>query len=261
MRQRSIGLAHDEYLQVAKSLATHNLHALTATRGQYATGPNGAGKTALLRAMTATVDFVVHSIGLDSSDPIPNFLPFLSPSARTGPTRIEADFDTGWFSSEPGQPDLRCRYTLELRREDSDLHPLRVSYEALHAFPRNRPRRILERREHGPVYVARELKIRRSDSRLVSVPANASVISTFAKFDMEPFSSMAADFMAVQRNIAGPDSLRPSTDVVTRFYRDNPELLDSLSESIATFRSRNRTREVGASAGWPMDSGLRSSRP
>ena len=32
MRQRSIGLAHDEYLQVAKSLATHNLHALTATR-------------------------------------------------------------------------------------------------------------------------------------------------------------------------------------------------------------------------------------
>ena len=195
-------------------------------------GPNGAGKTALLRAMTATVDFVVHSIGLDSSDHIPYFLPFLSPSARTGPTRIEVDFDTGWFTSEPDQPDLRCRYTLELRREDSDLHPLRVSYEALHAFPRNRPRRILERREHGPVYVARELKIRRSDSRLVSVPANASVISTFAKFEMEPFSSMAADFMAVQRNIAGPDSVRPSTDVVTRFYRDNPEFLDSLSDRL-----------------------------
>ena len=195
-------------------------------------GPNGAGKTALLRAMTATVDFVVHSIGLDSSDPIPYFLPFLSPSARTGPTRIEVEFDSGWLSSEPGQPDLRCRYTLELRRERSDLHPLRVSYEALHTFPRNRPRRILERREHGPVYVARELKIRRSDSRLGSVPTNASVISTFAKFEMEPFSSIAADFMSVQRNIAGPDSLRPSTDVVTRFYRDNPELVDRLSDRL-----------------------------
>ena len=75
----------------------------------------------------------------------------------------------------------------------------------------------MERREHEPVYVARELKIRRSDSRLGSVPTNASVISTFAKFEMEPFSSIASDFMSVQRNIAGPDSLRPSTDVVTRF--------------------------------------------
>ena len=195
-------------------------------------GPNGAGKTALLRAMTATVDFVVHSIGLDSSDPIPYFLPFLSPSARTGSTRIEVDFDSGWLSSVPGQPDLRCRYTLELRREQSDLHPLKVSYEAVHTFPRNRPRRILERREHGPVYVARELKIRRSDTRLGSVPTNASVISTFAKFEMEPFSSIASDFMAVQRNIAGPDSLRLSTDVVTRFYRDNPELVDRLSDRL-----------------------------
>ena len=32
MCQRSIGLAHDEYLQITKLLATYNLHALTATR-------------------------------------------------------------------------------------------------------------------------------------------------------------------------------------------------------------------------------------
>jgi len=195
-------------------------------------GPNGAGKTALLRAMTATIDFVVHSIGLDSFEPVPYFLPFLSPPARTGPTRIEVDFDSGWFSSDPEDPDLPCRYTLEFRRGASDLHPVGVSYEALHTFPRNRPRRILERRERGRVYVARELKIRPSDSRLVSVPANASVISTFAKFDVEPFPSIAADFMAVQRNIAGPEALQPSTDLVTRFYRDNPELVTRLSERL-----------------------------
>ena len=35
MRQRSIGLAHDEYLQVAKLLATHNLHA-PAAQGSFA---------------------------------------------------------------------------------------------------------------------------------------------------------------------------------------------------------------------------------
>ena len=195
-------------------------------------GPNGAGKTALLRAMTATIDFVVHSIGLDSFEPVPYFVPFLSPRARAGPTRIEVDFDTGWFSSGPGDSDLPCRYTLEFRRGASDLHPVGVSYEALHTFPRNRPRRILERRERGPVYVARELKIRPSDSRLVSVPANASVISTFAKFDVEPFPLIAADFMAVQRNIAGPEALQPSTDLVTRFYRDNPELVTRLSDRL-----------------------------
>ena len=195
-------------------------------------GPNGAGKTALLRAMTATIDFVVHSIGLDSFEPVPYFVPFLSPRARAGPTRIEVDFDTGWFSSGPDDSDLPCRYTLEFRRGASDLHPVGVSYEALHTFPRNRPRRILERRERGPVYVARELKIRPSDSRLVSVPANASVISTFAKFDVEPFPLIAADFMAVQRNIAGPEALQPSTDLVTRFYRDNPELVTRLSDRL-----------------------------
>ena len=195
-------------------------------------GPNGAGKTALLRAMTATIDFVVHSIGLDSFEPVPYFVPFLSPRTRAGPTRIEVDFDTGWFSSGPDDPNLPCRYTLEFRRGTSDLHPVGVSYEALHTFPRNRPRRILERRERGPVYVARELKIRPSDSRLVSVPANASVISTFAKLDVEPFPLIAADFMAVQRNIAGPEALQLSTDLVTRFYRDNPELVTRLSDRL-----------------------------
>ncbi len=195
-------------------------------------GPNGAGKTALLRAMTSTIDFVVHSIGLASSDSIPYFLPFLSSSGQTGSTRIEVDFDAGWFSSRPEEPDSRCRYTLELRREGSDLHPVKVVYEALHTFPRNRPRRILERREQGPVYVARELKIRRSDSRLVSVPANASVISTFAKFEVGPFPLVAADFMAVQRNIAGPETLRLDTELVTRFYRNNPELVSRLSDRL-----------------------------
>ena len=51
------------------------------------------------------------------------------------------EFDSGWFSSEPGQPDLRCRYTLELRREHSDLHPLRVSYEVTR-FYRDNPEMV-----------------------------------------------------------------------------------------------------------------------
>ena len=58
------------------------------------------------------------------------------------------------------------------------------------------------------------------------------MISTFAKFDVEPFPLIAADFMAVQRNIAGPEALQPSTDLVTRFYRDNPELVTRLSDRL-----------------------------
>ena len=49
-------------------------------------GSNGSGKTALLRAMTATIEFVVRSFELAPSAGIPYFVPFLSSPMQAEPT-------------------------------------------------------------------------------------------------------------------------------------------------------------------------------
>ena len=109
-------------------------------------GPNGSGKTALLRAIAATIRFAAYSYDHSSSGGIPTFLPFLAPETKAAPTRVEVDFDALWPSYAFGEDASLLRYTLELEREDPDnIVPTRVGYEALHYFPRGRPRRILER--------------------------------------------------------------------------------------------------------------------
>lgn len=197
-------------------------------------GPNGSGKTTLLRAITETIEFAHRSFDLGPSQDIPYFLPFLSSESQVAPTRIEVDFDVVWFSPDPGEPSL-CRYTLELQRNSSDLNPVRVYGETLHTFPNGRPRRMMERRGDGPVYVAGGLGIRRGDDRLSSVPANASVISTLARLGVSPFPLIAQDLGNVQRNLIGSLPWRPDTETVTRFYRDRPALLDKLSDRLQRF--------------------------
>ena len=197
-------------------------------------GPNGSGKTTLLRAITETVEFAHRSFDLGTSRNIPYFLPFLSSESQVAPTRIEVDFDAVWFSSDPDKPSL-CRYTLELQRNGSDLNSARVYGETVHTFPNGRPRRVMERRGDGPVYVASGLRIRRGDDRLSSVPANASVISTLARLGVGPFPSIAEDLGNVQRNLIGSSPWRPDTETVTLFYRDRPELLDKLSDRLQRF--------------------------
>ena len=197
-------------------------------------GPNGSGKTTLLRAITESIEFAHRSFDLGGSQNIPYFLPFLSSDAQAAPTRIELEFDAAWFSANTGEQSL-CRYTLELERKGSDLNPVRVFAETLHTFPNGRPRRMMERRGDGPVYVAGGLGIRRGDDRLSSVPANASVVSTLARLGLAPFPLIAQDLENVQRNLIGSSPWRPDTETVTRFYRERPALLDKLSDRLQRF--------------------------
>ena len=197
-------------------------------------GPNGAGKTAVLRAMLATINFAALSYRYHTSGSTSEFIPFLSPETRTAPTRVKVEFDAFWPDSEADASLLR--YTLVLARESKiGLVPTRVDYEALHAFPKGRPRRILERRRDKPIYVSRELGVRPGDDRLSSIPPNASVISALAEMKVASFPDLAQNIRNVQTNIVGPDPWRPDTEAVIRYYQENQAMIGEISNKLQHF--------------------------
>ena len=198
-------------------------------------GPNGSGKTTLLQAMTSTANFMARSFDYRPDGGILGFFAFQSPEGRREPTRVEVDFDAEW---PPYGSDGRSvlRYTLELLRDENGHgQASRVGYEALHAFPNGRPRRVFERRGEEPVHVAKDLGLRPGDDRLASIPPDASVIATLAKLGVAPFAALARDIEAVQSNVAGSDPWRPPDDMAVRAYQNLPELVGKVSNVLPRF--------------------------
>ena len=149
--------------------------------------------------------------------------------------RIEIDFEAGWFSPNSDRFSL-YRYTLEIRRV-KPLDPLseRVEYEAIHEFPKGRPRRVFERRDSKPVHVAKELTLRAGDDRIASIPPTASMISTLAKLNVEPFVTMAQDLRSIQSNIVGFEPWHLPDDLAIRHYQASPELIEKISDILPRF--------------------------
>ena len=195
-------------------------------------GPNGSGKTTLLRAMAATVRFMAYSFDYPKSDGIPTFVPFLAPETQAAPTRIETDFEAAWLSSSGDSPVSLFRYTLELERDEANLAATRINREALYIFPKGRPRRLIERKQGEPVYVAREMGLRPRDDRLSSIPENASVIASLARMGVDPFTDMAKSIGNMQTNIAGPDPWKPDTEVIARHYLEQQDLMNKVSDKL-----------------------------
>ena len=195
-------------------------------------GPNGSGKTALLRAMKATFRFAAISYRYHHSDSTGEFIPFLSSETITAPTRIEIEFDASWLDPGSGKANSLLRYTLVLAREgEPGLSPT-VEYEALHAFPKGRPRRVLERSRDEPIYISRELGVRPHDDRLSSIPPNASVISALAEMKVGSFPDISDDIGYVQTNLFGSDPWWADMETVTRTYQEKPDLLDKVSDQL-----------------------------
>ena len=198
-------------------------------------GPNGSGKTTVLRAMIDTMRFMARSFGYRPGEGILDFFSFESRESRRQPTRVEMEFDAEWPPFESGGGAV-FRYTLELLRDDDDeIQAARVGYEALHAFPRGRPRRVFERRGEEPVHVARGLGLRPGDDRLASVPPTASVIATLGNLGVASFAAMARDFEFVKSNVAGAERRHLSDDLAIRAYRDAPELTENVSGMLPRF--------------------------
>ena len=197
-------------------------------------GPNGSGKSGWLRALADTIRFAVHSYG-DQLGSIAGFSAFASQEAVAKPTRIEIEFDAPWVVSCPEEPNRVYRYTVEFLRGVPNFAPDAVAYEALHDFPRGRPRRLIERRSGQPVLVARDMSIRPGDDRLAAIPANASVLSTLARMGVNTFSSIIEGLVQVQMNVTAIDPIRLDDQTVIHYYRDNPWARERMSDKLGRF--------------------------
>lgn len=197
-------------------------------------GPNGSGKTAWLRAIADTIRFAAHSYG-NPPGLISLFPAFASNETLAEPTRIEVDFDAPWWNSDPDAPNRVFRYTLELVRRTQNALPDAVGYEALRDFPRGRSRRLMERRPHHPVHVAKELSIKPSDERLASIPVNASVLSTLSRMGVTKFSAIVDSLNQVQMNVSPIDPIRPDSETLARYFRDNPQVRDRIADRLGRF--------------------------
>ena len=197
-------------------------------------GPNGSGKTAWLRALADTVRFAAHSYG-NPPGSIPQFPAFASDEALSKPTRIEMEFDAPWWNAGSDERNRVFRYTLELSRDTRNVWPDVVGYEALRDFPRGRSRRLMERRPHRRVHVARDLSIKPSDDRLASVPANASVLSTLSRMGISKFSTIVDSLTQVQVNVTAIDPIRLDSETVADYFRNHPQVKDQISDRLGRF--------------------------
>ena len=184
--------------------------------------------------MADTIRFAAHSYG-NPPGLIAQFPAFASNEAIANPTRIEVEFDAPWWDSGPNEPNRVFRYTLELLRGTQNFLPDTVAYEALHDFPRGRPRRLMERRPDRPVHVAKDLLIKPSDNRLASIPANASVISTLSRMGVQKFSAVVDSLSQAQMNVSTTDPIRLDNETVVHYFRDNPQVKDRISDRLRRF--------------------------
>lgn len=162
-------------------------------------GPNGAGKTMFLRAMTATLSFIMNSFQNSPEAEIPFFKPFRHHESMALPTKISIEFDAAWTS--PDVPHL-YRYELELNgSSDRPYSRLFVAREALYHAPKNRMRRLFERVRGKPVKISGDFKLRNNDPRIENIRDNCSLISHLAQHGIPLALKIQSDVSGAKSNI------------------------------------------------------------
>ncbi len=189
-------------------------------------GPNAAGKTTVLRAVTSTIDFVIHSFNLAPDSSIPYFQPFRSAKCANYPTRIVLDFDAEWINGAGHV----YRYQLIIGNSPQRAAE-RVLTETL-LIRDGRRFRMLFRRDENAIRCSREFALSSSDSLLKAVRTNASVVATMAQLNHPLFRTIWQDISLTQRNIRGPELFRPDINSSIAFLHDNPDALKELVKQL-----------------------------
>ena len=193
-------------------------------------GPNGSGKSTILRALIATLHFLVNSSEINPGSPILSFVPFLANTDKNRSTRIEITFDARWLSETDTTSDI-FRYELELGREKSQLAPTKVAYEALFYAPRGHWRRVFEHKEGADVFLMREFGIRKAEKSIRdAISSNRSVISVLARLFQNPFATRIwKDLNSLQTNMLG---LTTNVQQLAQFLLDHPDRLEQLNRDL-----------------------------
>ena len=196
-------------------------------------GPNGSGKTTLLKALVETAEIAFSASPAKKRNPIKALLPFASTKTMGEPTRFCVETEADWLA--PGEPRQLFRYEVAVGRNSAGSKNHVFHYEALSCFPKGRPRRLFERAGPGePIYVSRETGLKPRDERLKAVRADASVVATLALLNV-PLAMRIADSMQlllISSNILDHGQWELSTQVVTRMFKDDPELGDWIEKHI-----------------------------
>jgi uncharacterized protein len=189
-------------------------------------GPNASGKSTVLRAITSTATFVQFSFSLPPNNAIPLFNPYAHNTWWNRPSKIIIECD-GLLE---GIPSI-FRYELHIGNEPNQFGS-DVSYESIFYAPKGKFRRLFERHKQEFTF-GREFGITNGDSRLKSIRANASVLSTLAQFNHKLSSDFISSLRGLQTNIMGLDKANGGLNNALSYYAQRPDYLQRLNRELS----------------------------
>jgi hypothetical protein len=193
-------------------------------------GPNASGKSTVLRAITATAEFVRHSFTLPPDSSIPVFNPFARGDWMSRSTVIIIEWDGRLAETAPAAV---FRYELHIGNEPKRFAG-EVSYESLSHAPQGRFHKLFER-EGQVISLGREFAITNGDPRVRSIRPNASVVSTLAQFNHKPSSDLLASVQGLITNLAGLVKVDGWLPHALSFYAQHPDHLRRLNRELNRF--------------------------
>jgi len=191
-------------------------------------GPNASGKSTVLRAISTTAWFVQHSFALPPNTAIPYFNPYAHNNWWNLPSKIVIEYDSRLAENAP--PAV-FRYELRIANEPNKFGS-EVNYESLSYAPNGKFRRIFERQQQKFTF-GREFGLTGGDSRIQSIRANASVISTLAQLNHKISSDFILSLRGLQTNIVGLDKAHGVINNALSFYAQNPDFLKRLNRELS----------------------------
>lgn len=191
-------------------------------------GPNASGKSTILRAITTTAWFIRHSFALPSNGTMPFFNPYARQDWQNRHGVIVIEYD-GQLAKDT--PTVVFKYELHIRRSLLRIGRNEVYYESLSHAPHGKFRMLFERQQQqfsfGP-----EFGITKSDTRLQSIPPDASLVSTLAQLNHKSSSDYLQAMGSLQTNMALPDRSNGNSgrlrSALSRYVK-NPDYLQRLN--------------------------------